>query len=453
MKSLFSSFYRPTEVQLQKIWNEAEFVFDTNVLLGLYRYPETVAEELLSTIESRADRVWLPHHVALEFYRNRLQVIANQKKKIKQTKDVIKDSLTKLIKEIANLDLDKRHSYIEPNILINVLRETQANSMRIIDDHSSKQIDINDEDNILVRLENIFESRVGPAFKNQTEIDQIQNEAISRFSRNQPPGFEDQNKETESSHVVFNSLYYEKKYGDFIIWKQILRRASESGRAIIFVTDDQKNDWWWKVNSGGPKTLGPRRELIEEFPSVGEPPHFWMYTSEGFLKHANEYFDQGVSNEAISTISSIQGNDRESEQSSHGGPIEETARAERAVLEYLEIRYPNATIDTDMIFPDMLIKDLQTDSTIAAEVIHYYLPGIDSVRQMSQRLAALKADKVADKCFLFITNWSETAEQLENLEFLSEHFGILIICGFIAKWGSFVETTTYGALPSAPENK
>ncbi len=51
---------------------------DTNVLLGLYRYPKEAHDELIRTFNQIEDRLWIPHQVALEYQENRLSVISEQ---------------------------------------------------------------------------------------------------------------------------------------------------------------------------------------------------------------------------------------------------------------------------------------------------------------------------------------------------------------------------------------
>ncbi len=74
MKNLFPGYYRPTDEQLKKNFEEGVFCFDTNVLLNLYRFTAPSREELLSILQHQKikDRVWLPHQVALEYHENRI---------------------------------------------------------------------------------------------------------------------------------------------------------------------------------------------------------------------------------------------------------------------------------------------------------------------------------------------------------------------------------------------
>lgn len=76
MKAKFAGFYPLTKVELDRLWKEGCFVFDTNILLNLYRYGETSRNEWLAVIADIQDRLWTPHQVALEYQRNRRSTIS-----------------------------------------------------------------------------------------------------------------------------------------------------------------------------------------------------------------------------------------------------------------------------------------------------------------------------------------------------------------------------------------
>ena len=54
---------------------KAVFIFDTNVLLNLYRYSAKTRNSLLGAFESLKERAWIPYQVAYEFMRRRCEVI------------------------------------------------------------------------------------------------------------------------------------------------------------------------------------------------------------------------------------------------------------------------------------------------------------------------------------------------------------------------------------------
>ncbi|WP_449349178.1 PIN-like domain-containing protein [Streptomyces shaanxiensis] len=49
---------------------------DANVLLNLYRYTEQARTDLLGALGALGDRLWVPHQVVDEFWRNRESVIS-----------------------------------------------------------------------------------------------------------------------------------------------------------------------------------------------------------------------------------------------------------------------------------------------------------------------------------------------------------------------------------------
>ncbi|WP_423738389.1 PIN-like domain-containing protein [Clostridium algidicarnis] len=67
----------------------------------------------------------------------------------------------------------------------------------------------------------------------QQELYEICEEGEKRYKQEIPPGFKNGAKKDGI-----------KKYSDLIIWKEILKYASEHEKNIIFVTDDVKRDWW-----------------------------------------------------------------------------------------------------------------------------------------------------------------------------------------------------------------
>ena len=80
MRSSFCGYYPPTPDDYERLWKEATIVLDTNVLLNLYRLPTSARDEFLTVLDLLKDRLWVPHQVALEFQRNRLTVIAAERK-------------------------------------------------------------------------------------------------------------------------------------------------------------------------------------------------------------------------------------------------------------------------------------------------------------------------------------------------------------------------------------
>src|ERR1700730_2212206 len=98
MRTKFRGYYTPSPEQFISLWDEATFVFDTNVLLNIYRYTPKTQKDFLNILERLHDRIWVPHQVALEYFENREGVMAQQYSIYQE----IDSSLDETIKKIVN---------------------------------------------------------------------------------------------------------------------------------------------------------------------------------------------------------------------------------------------------------------------------------------------------------------------------------------------------------------
>src|SRR5206468_12065977 len=76
------------------------------------------------------------------------------------------------------------------------------------------------------------------------------------------------------------------KYGDAVIWFQLLDIATSTKKPVVFVTRDTKEDWWLQHNG---ETIGPRPELIQEMQKMAGV-RFYMYAMPRFLEFAQQFF-------------------------------------------------------------------------------------------------------------------------------------------------------------------
>ncbi len=66
MRNLLPGFYKRSEEELSKIWQEGIFVFDTNMLLNVYRYKQKTRAryiEILDLLKQR-NQLWIPYPAA-----------------------------------------------------------------------------------------------------------------------------------------------------------------------------------------------------------------------------------------------------------------------------------------------------------------------------------------------------------------------------------------------------
>ncbi|MFT4804890.1 MAG: hypothetical protein ACI83B_002985 [Sediminicola sp.] len=307
MKNSFNGYYKLTKEEFDSLWGNAIFVFDTNVLLNLYRYQSSTRDSLLTVIERLADRVWIPYHVGLEFQRNRLKVIAAQHKRYSEVQSIVSTSISSMQKDLDGLQLKKRHSHINPDKLIENIDKIKNEFLKELGTLEEKSIGVTSIDEIREKIDNLFNGKIGSPPNDQKEIDDLFKEGDVRYKNSIPPGFKDSKKDEKNpDEFTYGGITYKQKYGDLIVWKQIIQQAvKESLKDVIFITDDNKADWWWKVDSNGKKTIGVRPELTEELTREAGVVRFYAYNTEGFLSYANEQLGAEVTEEAIEEVREV----------------------------------------------------------------------------------------------------------------------------------------------------
>ena len=305
MKNAFYGYYPPTSEEYECLWKEALIVLDTNILLNLYRLPTTARHELINVLDTLKDRLWIPHHVALEFQRRRLTVISAERKSIEDALSAVSRLVDETKKKVDALQIDKRGLGINSQPLISELDNAKEQLIAAITTAHNSQLDISASDPIRQRLDELFESRVGVGPQSQEELDLLVSDGEERFKEKSPPGFLDVEKDKNPNEAtfIFDRIKYQRKFGDLILWRQLIQHAKTSNiKNILLITADRKEDWWWQEQG---KTIGPHPELIREIQRESGVELFWMYSSTQFVEHANEYLTANVSEESVSEIEQV----------------------------------------------------------------------------------------------------------------------------------------------------
>lgn len=283
MKDKFDHYYRPTVDQFRRMWGNGLFVFDTNVLLNLYRYSLATRDQWLDVMRRLTDRIWLPHQAALEFHQNRLSVIHQQLKNHQEILRAISEAKEDLEGRLRSL---YRDTAVEEDVVRTMSRrfEELRGDIQPPEGQSILETSAMEEDPVLAAITELFDRRVGDPMGTEGS-EELLAEARDRYQQQVPPGFRDSDKE-------------ENRLGDLILWYQIITKAQQEHRPILLVTDDQKKDWWLDV---GGKRIGPRPELIKEMREKADC-EFYAYTPEQFLRLVREYLEADVSREAIGEV-------------------------------------------------------------------------------------------------------------------------------------------------------
>jgi hypothetical protein len=250
-------------------------VLDTNSLLDLYRYHEKTRQNFLSLYQSLGDHLWIPHHVMVEFFNRRTEVLGERTGYTDSVISELQGLVSKYNERLAtwanrsSLAASERTKIA--GIIDRAARQVEVQIRSLSRDDSLLGAEDTSRDPILAALEPILEGRVGPPLT-PDELKEAKAEARRRIEDSRPPGFMDAAKKGENAE------------GDYLIWCQTLREAMCRRVDVLFVTRDQKKDWW-HIEKGQAK--GPRWELAAELENQAGV-RLYMLRPPSLAEHAPE---------------------------------------------------------------------------------------------------------------------------------------------------------------------
>ena len=290
----FPGHRRPGEEELAEALRSALVVVDANVLLNLYRYHESTRDDLLRLLRGVGDRLWVPHQVMREFWRNRLTVLASRATATDQV-------VSALAKQQRAAD-DALHQWAKTTALADAVRDDlvgkvaalHAELVAAIRSHTPPSPDspgVPGREPVLDQLEALLRGKVG-AMPDLNRWNELVEEGKRRAAAKEPPGYLDAGKD--------DSTLPEGAAGDYLVWAQATREATRLDTDLLFVTGDEKEDWWWRHRS---EFLGPRVELVEEF-AAASGRQLYMMRPVDLLKRAVA-IEVEVRSESVSDVARV----------------------------------------------------------------------------------------------------------------------------------------------------
>lgn len=267
---------------------------DTNVLLDLYRYDPDVRAEMIDVLTKLEDRLFVPHQVASEFWRNREAALTDRVRTARTLTELL-DTRAQEVESAVNRWRRRSGGAIDQTIddlvaTASAAIEQIANAIEVAAALTTHDRDtFNDE--VLGSIERLTAGRVGKAPSDEQRAAWVA-EGRRRVQEKIPPGYRDSSKEGDGAS------------GDFLVWAQTLAEAQRrSFDRIIFVTSDQKEDW---IRIDGGERRGARLELRREaLDQAGAD--LAILSSSGLLATAENALDVDVSDAAVSQLSAFTG--------------------------------------------------------------------------------------------------------------------------------------------------
>lgn len=271
MKKYFKWAIPLEDSEIKRILREGIISFDANVLLDLHRLHESGMKELKNAISLCGDRAWLTNQAADE-YIDRYREVDNEARSFFDSCWAEFQKIEARGIEILN---KFRQSHQTNNVEVKTRLESLQKELRDFiasmkdkcDEHGKVLKDLPQRDDIFNWVMEYFNGKTGAPFPS-AKLETVKQHGKKRYEENVPPGYMDRQKPEG------------KRYGDYIIWLQLQEKAREEKKDIVFVTRDEKEDWFHIER--GKKT--PLNALLKEFHDKTEGQTILIYRSAYFLE-------------------------------------------------------------------------------------------------------------------------------------------------------------------------
>lgn len=329
---IFSVNIKPIEALI----DNCIFVVDTNVLLLPYTTTSSGFEEIRKAFSKLIEKnqLLIPAQVAREFAKNRPEKIKTLFQQLNVTKSKMHKPTTGQYPLLESLNEYKEAIEIEKQV-----KEVQNLYSKKIDEILARVKNWRWDDPVSLVYKELFK----PEFIKELGI--AENDILEDLERRNkhsiPPGFNDKSKDDFG-------------IGDLIIWLTILQIAKEHDKDIVFVSGDEKNDWFYRSES---QPLYPRFELITEFKAQTNDRSFHIIKLSQLLDLL------GATKEAVSEVAI-----REVSPQNYPDARSLAANTELAIYKWLTETEPGKEIYLDS-YPDIIIKDEEKTEGVEVKIV------------------------------------------------------------------------------------
>lgn len=257
-EAIFTTHLKP----LVEIKDDSVVILDTNALL----VPYTIGKKSLDQIETtykalvNEQRLIIPGQVAREFAKNRANKIGELFQQLNRKRDNARNLQIGRYPLLDSLPEYKEVIRLESEIdrLLREYKEAMSTVLNLIRGWTWN-------DPVSVLYSQLFDEKtvVDLSLDEKT----IQDDLGNRQRHNIPPGYKDSGKE-------------DRGVGDLLIWHTILEIGKNQEKNVIFVSGDEKADWYHKSEG---QALYPRYELVDEFRRYSKGRSFHIISFSSFL--------------------------------------------------------------------------------------------------------------------------------------------------------------------------
>lgn len=228
---------------MKEIASSTIYVFDTNILLNLYYTKQNNIVYLEEYLDKIKNYIWIPDQVYYEYLEKKdSKNYTNRVKKINEIIQELRD-ICKYAPKMGSTINSQLKKYDRNSIGTSTILQKEFNKYVLAINQKIEYLNqdilrdinrlgsykyINNDELYVIFKEKIFNNK-GEKYDTE-KLKQIIIEAKKRYGEKDAPGYIDVKKD-------------DNKYGDYIMWKQILDCAKDKLVNIVLVSGDFKEDW------------------------------------------------------------------------------------------------------------------------------------------------------------------------------------------------------------------
>ena len=236
--------------------------FDTNVLLLPYSLGQKNLKGLFTSFSALADagRLFIPARALREFVRRRDEKLA----------ELVKNLTDRCSKELSMTDdiphlLEDLPAYTKLKAAAEQLKNASKDYRKASDEIIDAVKEWKGNDPVSVSYRKLFTDKV--VIDHDCGNSQLSQEWEIRRRDKRPPGYKDAAKDDTG-------------IGDYLIWKALLKLGETHKKDLVFVSGEQKSDWFVRANH---QHLYPRPELIDEYRRASRGKNIRISTLQSLL--------------------------------------------------------------------------------------------------------------------------------------------------------------------------
>lgn len=238
MNETFDGLKKYSDKDKSEMLNNSIIVLDTNILLDLYRLSSDASTQLINALMAYKENIWLPYYAGVEFYKNKENVIHD---KITQFDKIIKDGknrYNKIIEDISHSFKEFKDNS-EFKTLLDNFKENKNVFEKLDKFNNNNNTNYSSSTKLIdKKIEELIGNKITEKIEYDDNFNSILKEGHNRIEKEMPPGYKDKGKCEYIGDYQVN--------GDYIIFYTMIKLSCEKNIDIIFITGDNKPDWYDK---------------------------------------------------------------------------------------------------------------------------------------------------------------------------------------------------------------